>query len=102
MRIDDYHLLVLDVCQDLDHVNFFDEVVHESPDTSSDDININAHDNCDGSNSSQPSSPTIDPFESDLGHSHGSNGSTNESERAATSNHNTALSKDDVAYDQST
>ncbi|GKG22212.1 hypothetical protein Tco_0387515, partial [Tanacetum coccineum] len=54
---------------DLDHVNFFNEVVHEGPDTSYDDNSSNAHDHSDGSHSSQPSSPTIDHYESDLGHS---------------------------------
>ncbi|GKF73836.1 hypothetical protein Tco_0220168, partial [Tanacetum coccineum] len=46
-----------------------------------------------------PSSPTIDHYESDLGHSHGS---TSKSERAATSDHNTALSEDDVTVNDST
>ncbi|GJV59586.1 hypothetical protein Tco_1465686 [Tanacetum coccineum] len=46
--------------QDLNHVNFFDEIVHEGPDTSYDDNDINAHDQSDGSNSSNPGSPTID------------------------------------------
>ncbi|GJU78725.1 putative RNA-directed DNA polymerase [Tanacetum coccineum] len=84
--------------QDLDHVNFFNEVVHEGPDTSYYDNSLNAHDHSDGSHSSQPSSPTIDHYKSDLGHSQGSNGSASESERAATSDHNTTLSEDDVAY----
>ncbi|GKB56460.1 ribonuclease H-like domain-containing protein [Tanacetum coccineum] len=60
---------------------------------------INAHDHSDGSHSSQPSSPIIDHYESDLGHSQGFNGSASESERAATSAHNTALSEDDIAVD---
>ncbi|GJT70423.1 ribonuclease H-like domain-containing protein [Tanacetum coccineum] len=50
----------------------------------------------------QPSSPTIDHYESDLGHSQDSNGSTSESERAATSDHNTTLSEDDIAIDDAT
>ncbi|GJS73439.1 ribonuclease H-like domain-containing protein [Tanacetum coccineum] len=54
------HSSVDKVSQDLDHVNFFDEIVHEGPDTSYDDNDINAHDQSDGSNSSNPGSPTID------------------------------------------
>ncbi|GKA60577.1 ribonuclease H-like domain-containing protein [Tanacetum coccineum] len=57
---------------------------------------------CDGSHSSQPSSPIIDHYESDLGHSQGFNGSGSKSERAATSAHNTALSEDDIAVDDAT
>ncbi|GJS10911.1 copia protein [Tanacetum coccineum] len=49
--------------EDLDQVNFFNEVVHEGLDTSYDDISLNAHDHSDGSHSSQPSSPTIDHYE---------------------------------------
>ncbi|GKA50419.1 ribonuclease H-like domain-containing protein [Tanacetum coccineum] len=64
--------------QDLDHVNFFNKIVHEGPDTSCDDNSSNAHDHSDGSHSSQPSSPTIDHYESDLGHSQGFNGSGSE------------------------
>ncbi|GKC49112.1 ribonuclease H-like domain-containing protein [Tanacetum coccineum] len=56
-----------------------DKIVHEGPDTSYDDNSLNAHDHSDGSYSSQPSSPTIDHYESDLGHSQGSNGSASES-----------------------
>nr|GFA80268.1 ribonuclease H-like domain-containing protein [Tanacetum cinerariifolium]GFA81686.1 ribonuclease H-like domain-containing protein [Tanacetum cinerariifolium] len=88
--------------QDLDHVNFFNEAVHEGPDTSYDDSSSNISDHWDGSNSSQPSSPTIDHYDSDLGHSQGSHGSVNESERAATSYHNTTLSEDDVAVNETT
>nr|GEZ99777.1 hypothetical protein [Tanacetum cinerariifolium] len=39
------------------------------------DKGLNAHDHSDGSHSSQPSSPTIDHYESDLGYSQGSNSS---------------------------
>ncbi|GKA48265.1 ribonuclease H-like domain-containing protein [Tanacetum coccineum] len=35
------HSSVDKVSQDLDHVNFFDEIVHEGPDTSYDDTNLN-------------------------------------------------------------
>ncbi|GJS22083.1 hypothetical protein Tco_0450715 [Tanacetum coccineum] len=80
---------------DLDHVNFFDEVVHEGPDTSNDDTSLNAHDQSDGRNSSQFSSLTIDQFESETGHSQGSNGSASKSKKATTSDHNTTLSEDD-------
>ncbi|GKA66474.1 ribonuclease H-like domain-containing protein [Tanacetum coccineum] len=96
------HDSVVKTSQDLDHVNFFNEVVHEGPDTSYDDISLNAHDHSDGSHSSQPSNPTIDHYESDLGHSRGSNGSASESERVAISDHNTSLSEDDVVVDDAT
>nr|GEY73547.1 ribonuclease H-like domain-containing protein [Tanacetum cinerariifolium] len=88
--------------QDLDHVNFFNEVVHEGPDTSYDDTSLNYHDHSDGSHSSQPSRPIVDHYESDLRHSHGSNGSASESERATTFDHNTTLSEDDIVVDDTT
>ncbi|GJV26782.1 hypothetical protein Tco_1383230 [Tanacetum coccineum] len=56
----------------------------------------------DGSNSSQPSSPTIDQFEGDLGHPQGSNGSANENEMAANSDNEAILSKDDNSNIQTT
>ncbi|GKB16442.1 ribonuclease H-like domain-containing protein [Tanacetum coccineum] len=80
--------------QDLDHVNFFDEVVHEGPDTSYDDNDLSAQDQDDGSNSIHFSSPTIDHFEDELRHPQGSNGSASEDEMAATSDLNIALSED--------
>ncbi|GJZ33280.1 ribonuclease H-like domain-containing protein [Tanacetum coccineum] len=49
----------------------------------------------DGSNSSPPSSLTIDHFEGDLGHPQGSNGFASENEMAATSDYEFAFSKDD-------
>ncbi|GKC43341.1 ribonuclease H-like domain-containing protein, partial [Tanacetum coccineum] len=67
-----------------------------------DDNSLNAHDHSDGSHSSQPSSPTIDHYENDLGHSQGSIGSVSETERAATSDHNTTLSEDDITVDDAT
>nr|GEX23584.1 ribonuclease H-like domain-containing protein [Tanacetum cinerariifolium] len=82
--------------QDLDRVNLFDEMVHEGPNTSYDDNDLNSHDQSDGSNSPNPSSPTIDLFEDNLGHPQGSNGSAKEDEMVVTSYPNTALSKDDV------
>ncbi|GJR20552.1 putative RNA-directed DNA polymerase [Tanacetum coccineum] len=88
--------------KDLDHVKFLNEVVHEGPDTSYNDNSLNSHDHSDGSYSSQPSSPTIDHYESDLGHSQGSSGSASESERDTTSDHNTALSEDDVVVNDNT
>ncbi|GJR63826.1 ribonuclease H-like domain-containing protein [Tanacetum coccineum] len=63
---------------------------------------MNAHDHSDGSHSSQPSSPIIDHYESDFGHSQSSNSSASENERAATSDHNTTLSEDDIAVDDTT
>ncbi|GJZ27721.1 ribonuclease H-like domain-containing protein, partial [Tanacetum coccineum] len=84
------------ISQGLDHVNFFDDVVHEGPDTSNDDIDLNADDKNDGSNSPQPSSPTFDLFEEDLGHPQGSNVYASADEMDATCGHDTALSEDDV------
>ncbi|GJW10404.1 ribonuclease H-like domain-containing protein [Tanacetum coccineum] len=55
--------------QGLDHVNFFNEIVHENLDTSKDDTSNPAGSQSDGSHPSNPSNLTIDPFESDLGHS---------------------------------
>ncbi|GJU49530.1 hypothetical protein Tco_1219085 [Tanacetum coccineum] len=51
--------------QDLDHVNFFDEVLYESLDTPNDNTNINAHPQSEGSNSSNPDTPTVNLFEDD-------------------------------------
>ncbi|GJT76025.1 hypothetical protein Tco_1042750 [Tanacetum coccineum] len=51
--------------QDLDHVNFFDEVLYESLDTPNDNTNINAHPQSEGSNSSNPDTPTINLFVDD-------------------------------------
>ncbi|GJV86785.1 ribonuclease H-like domain-containing protein [Tanacetum coccineum] len=84
------------------HVNFFDEVVHEGSDISNDDTSLNAHDQSDGRNSSKFSNPTIDQFEGEMGHSQGSNGSASKSEKVSTSDHNTTLSEDDIADDQTT
>ncbi|GJT17013.1 putative RNA-directed DNA polymerase, partial [Tanacetum coccineum] len=83
-------------CQDLDHVNFFDEIVYENPDTSNDDHNKNARDQSDGSNSPVTSSSTFDQNVNDLGHSQGSNGSASEDEMAATFDPTTTNSEDDV------
>ncbi|GJW79007.1 putative RNA-directed DNA polymerase [Tanacetum coccineum] len=69
--------------QGLDHVNFFNEVAHENLDTSNDDTSNPASSQSDGSHSSNPSNSTIDPFESDLGHSQGSNGFAGADEEAA-------------------
>nr|GEW50329.1 ribonuclease H-like domain-containing protein [Tanacetum cinerariifolium] len=53
---------------DLDHVNFYDEIVHENPDTSNDDTDLSAQSQSDGRNSPNVRRPTIDHFEDDLGH----------------------------------
>ncbi|GJW60702.1 ribonuclease H-like domain-containing protein [Tanacetum coccineum] len=90
------HNSVKKTSQDLDHVNFFNEIVHERPDTSYDDSDLNAQDQSDGSNSPDSSSPTIDLLEDDLGHPQGYNRSASEDEIVATSDPNTALSEDDV------
>ncbi|GKE50676.1 ribonuclease H-like domain-containing protein, partial [Tanacetum coccineum] len=65
----------------LDHVNFFDEILHEGPDTSIDDNDLNANDQNDGSN-----------------------GSASADEMAATSDHDTTLFEDDryVGYSKLT
>ncbi|GJU74354.1 integrase, catalytic region, zinc finger, CCHC-type containing protein [Tanacetum coccineum] len=82
--------------QGLDHVNLFNEVVYEDLDTPNDDTNLNAHPQDEGSNSSNPNSPSIDLFEDDFGHHLGSNGSTNENERATTSKDDSVISEGDV------
>ncbi|GJU68936.1 ribonuclease H-like domain-containing protein [Tanacetum coccineum] len=89
------HGLVKKPSQDLDHVNFFDEVVHEGLDTSCDDNDLSDQDQGEGSNSIHFSSPTIDHFEDELENPKGSNGLASENEMAATSNPNVSLSKDD-------
>ncbi|PWA77474.1 haloacid dehalogenase-like hydrolase domain-containing protein [Artemisia annua] len=65
-------------CQDLDHTNFFDKVVYEDLDMPYDEKNINDKPSNDGNkhanspsvskNSFLDGSPTIDPFEDELGH----------------------------------
>ncbi|GKD60774.1 ribonuclease H-like domain-containing protein [Tanacetum coccineum] len=80
--------LAAELRNDLDHVNFFDEVVHDN------DLSAQVQD--DGSNSIHFSSPIIDHFEDELGHPQGSNGSANEDEMAATSDPSIALSEDDI------
>nr|GEY22800.1 putative reverse transcriptase, RNA-dependent DNA polymerase, Gag-polypeptide of LTR copia-type [Tanacetum cinerariifolium] len=87
----------VDDAQDLDHVNFFDETVYEGPGTPNDDNNLNAQLYNDGSNSSQPSSLTIDFIKDDLGHPQGFNGSASENEMVATSESDSALFNGDVA-----
>ncbi|GKB99374.1 ribonuclease H-like domain-containing protein [Tanacetum coccineum] len=82
--------------QGLDHVNFFNEIVHENLDTSNDDTSNPAGSQSDGSHPSNPSNSTIDPFESDLGHSQGSNGFAGADEEAATSVEHNAVSEDDI------
>nr|GFA18754.1 ribonuclease H-like domain-containing protein [Tanacetum cinerariifolium] len=79
--------------QDLDHVNFFDEIVHEGLDTPNDDTNLNVQVQNDGGNSPHSSSPTIDHFKDELGHPQGSNGFDGEDEMTATSEPETELSE---------
>ncbi|GJR95947.1 hypothetical protein Tco_0268121 [Tanacetum coccineum] len=81
--------------QDLDHVNFFDEVIHEGPDTSCDNNNLSDQDQDDGSNFIHFTSPTIDHFEDELGHPQGSKGSASENEMVVTTDPNIAISEDD-------
>ncbi|GJT90550.1 ribonuclease H-like domain-containing protein [Tanacetum coccineum] len=87
---------VSNTSQDLDHVNFFNGVDHEGPDTSNDEININTKGQSEGSNSPHNSSPTIDQDVDELGHSLGSNGSASEDEMAATSEPHNVTSEDDL------
>ncbi|GJW90367.1 ribonuclease H-like domain-containing protein [Tanacetum coccineum] len=82
--------------QGLDHVNFFNEVVYENPDTSNDDNNNNTEGQSDGSNSPNTSSPTFDQNVNDVGHSQGSNGSASEDEMVATFDPTSANSEDDI------
>ncbi|GJZ75819.1 hypothetical protein Tco_0640284, partial [Tanacetum coccineum] len=86
------HSFVDKTSQDLDHVNLFDEIVYEGPDTPNDDNNLNAQPQNEGSKSSHPGNPIIDIFQDDLGHPQGSNGSADENKRAATSEIDIALS----------
>ncbi|GJT70094.1 ribonuclease H-like domain-containing protein [Tanacetum coccineum] len=74
-----------DTNQDFTHVNFFNDFLSEDPDVPSDDNISYASSQSEGSNPSHPDSPTFDHFEDDLGHYHGSNGSTDEGEMVATS-----------------
>ncbi|PWA71822.1 ribonuclease H-like domain-containing protein [Artemisia annua] len=85
---------VIETCQDLDHTNFIDKVVYEDLDMPYDETNINDKPSNDGNkhanspsvskNSFLDGSPTIDPFEDELGHPQGSNGSALENEVSAT------------------
>nr|GEV42187.1 ribonuclease H-like domain-containing protein [Tanacetum cinerariifolium] len=90
------HSYVEKPSQDLDHVNFFDEVVHEVPNTSCDDNDLSSQGQDDGSNSIYFSSPTIGQFEDELRHPQGSNGFANEDEMAATSDPNIPLFEDNI------
>ncbi|GJT84349.1 ribonuclease H-like domain-containing protein [Tanacetum coccineum] len=80
--------------QGLDHVNFFNEIVHEDLDTSNDEPSKTVSSQSDGSHPSTPGISTIDPFENELGHSQGSNGFAGTGEEAATSAENNISSED--------
>ncbi|GJT03482.1 ribonuclease H-like domain-containing protein [Tanacetum coccineum] len=69
--------------QGLNHVNFFNEVDVVDPGISYDDFD-NTSSQTDGSNHLHSAILTFDHNEEDLGHLHGSNGSANEDEMAAT------------------
>nr|GEW21387.1 ribonuclease H-like domain-containing protein [Tanacetum cinerariifolium] len=61
---------IIEIGRQVNDLYYFENMkVHEGLDTSYDDNSLNVHDHSDGSHSSQPSSPTIDHYESDLGHS---------------------------------
>nr|GEU37784.1 ribonuclease H-like domain-containing protein [Tanacetum cinerariifolium] len=81
--------------QGLDHVNFFNKIMHENLDTSSDVTSIPASSQSDGSHHPLHSSSTIDPSQNDLRHSQGSNGSVFEDEEVATSAEHNAVPKGD-------
>ena len=68
----------------MNHVNFFDEVACDNPDTPNDDITHEDHHESEGRYSLHLGSPTIDHDQSDLGHSDGSNEVTSAGEEAAT------------------
>ncbi|GJR12684.1 ribonuclease H-like domain-containing protein [Tanacetum coccineum] len=57
--------------QGLDHVNFFDEIVHEGPDTPNDDNNLNAQPRNKGSNSFANENEMDTSFENDFAISEG-------------------------------
>nr|GEV99078.1 ribonuclease H-like domain-containing protein [Tanacetum cinerariifolium] len=82
--------------QGLDHVNFFNEIMHKNLDTSNDDTSIPASSQSDGSHHPLHSSSTIDPSKNDLGHSQGSNGSV----FATFAGHNAVLEGDNASKDQ--
>ncbi|GJR34325.1 ribonuclease H-like domain-containing protein [Tanacetum coccineum] len=94
-RLDNTEYNIL-TSQGLDHVNFFNEVVYENPDTSNDDNNNNTKGQSDGSNSPNTSSPTFDQNVNDVGHSQGSNGSASEDEMVATFDPTSTNSEDDI------
>ncbi|GJV95530.1 hypothetical protein Tco_1547107, partial [Tanacetum coccineum] len=83
--------------QDLDHVNFFDEVVYEGLDKPCDDTNLDDQPHNEGSNSYNPSSPTIDHVEDNFGHPQCSNGSASENEMVVTSGNDFAIYEGDIA-----
>nr|GEV69815.1 ribonuclease H-like domain-containing protein [Tanacetum cinerariifolium] len=85
--------------QGLDHVNFFNKIVHENLDTSNDVTSILASSQSDGSRHPLHSSSIIDPSQNDLGHSLGSNGSVFEDEEVA--EHNAMPEGDNVDMNQS-
>ncbi|GKE00690.1 putative RNA-directed DNA polymerase, partial [Tanacetum coccineum] len=82
--------------QGLDHVNFFNEIVHANLDTSCNNTSNPASSQSDGSHPSHPDNSTIDPFENELGHSQGSNGFADADEEAATFVEHNAVSEDDI------
>nr|GEU88102.1 ribonuclease H-like domain-containing protein [Tanacetum cinerariifolium] len=86
--------------QGLDHVNLFNEIVHENLDTSNDVTSIPVSSQSYGSHHPLHSSSTIDHSHNDLGHSQGSNGSVFKDEEVATSaEHNTVPEGDNVDHE---
>nr|GEU62915.1 ribonuclease H-like domain-containing protein [Tanacetum cinerariifolium] len=85
----------------LDHVNFFNEIVHENLNTSNDVTSIPASSQSDGSHHPLHSSSTIDPSQNDLGHSQGSNGSVFKDEEVATSAEHNAVPEGDNVDNES-
>ncbi|GKF03257.1 ribonuclease H-like domain-containing protein, partial [Tanacetum coccineum] len=77
-----------DPSQDLNHLNFFDNLDVEIPNTPYDEERVINIPNSDGSNPSQVGNPTIDQNENVEIHFFGSNGSITGSEMAATLEYN--------------
>nr|GFA67134.1 hypothetical protein [Tanacetum cinerariifolium] len=77
-----------DPSQDLNHLNFFDNLYVEIPDTPYDENKVINIPNSDGSNSSQVGSPTINQYENVKIHFSGSNGSATGSKMATTLEYN--------------
>nr|GEU32541.1 ribonuclease H-like domain-containing protein [Tanacetum cinerariifolium] len=88
--------------QGVDHVNFFNEIMHENLDTSNDDTSIPASSQSDGSHHPLHSRLTIDHSKNDLGHSQGSTGYVFEDEEVATLVGHNAVPEGDNSFEPKT